>query len=116
MADKKDVRGYWCDKIYEKIQVVGKKIQCEHYRKSDLQTWCGMGRCADDCRVEYAIQRGEKPESYNDWLEDMIKVCNAAKKEVKATILYLNSKKVNDAIQRVQDFHAQMDKMPIRDD
>ncbi len=109
MATEKDVRGYWCDKLYERIAVAKGKIQCEHYHKSDLQTWCSMGRCADNCRVVDDIRRGEKPESYADWLEDTIKAAKHAEERIRSANQILNSREFQQAIKRVCDFHAQID-------
>ena len=113
MPDKK-IRGYWCDKCYERIAAVRGRPQCENYRKSELQTWCGMGRLPEDCRVETMILRGEKPESYDDWLKNTIRASKHAERQIQGIVGYLNSKKVRDAIKRVCEVHARMDERGAR--
>ena len=64
-----------------------------------------MGRCADDCGVEAAIRRGEKPESYNDWLKSTIEAGEAASRHLAAFNAYFSSAEFQKARKAVRDFH-----------
>lgn len=74
---------YFCDSLDCSVRIQRRKYSCGNHRVSDLQTWCGLGRIPQPCRVDEAIARGEKPsQSYKQWVKETRQACESARRDL----------------------------------
>lgn len=74
---------YFCGHAEIRVPTRDGKVLCEHYRTSEIQTWCAMGRLPCDCDVENQIVRGEEPRlSDKAYVAELLKVCKQAQRRL----------------------------------